>query len=266
MLYIVSTPIGNLKDITYRAVEVLQTVNVIYAEDTRRTTVLLNAYNIKKPLVSYHKYNEKQTVGEIVERLVNGEDIALVSDAGAPLISDPGCILVQELVKNNLQFTHISGACALISALILGGLSTERFIFIGFLPQKNKARKELLEKYKYLDVTLAFYSAPHNVKQDIADIYSVFGERTAVAVREISKVYEEREQFMLSQGLTKEPRGEYVILVSGYEDTKDFKNLTIEDHVQQYIDMGYSKIDAIKEVAKERGLKKNEVYNQVVKN
>ena len=230
MLYFVATPIGNLKDMSFRAVEVLSSVDKIACEDTRHSLTLLNAYNIKKPLFSYHKFNEKEVGEKIIECLKNGENIAVITDAGMPVISDPGNVLTKLLVDNGLEFTVIPGACACVSALVLSGLDSSRFCFLGFMPEKQGARKEFLERYKDLDLTLIFYSAPHDVKKDIESIYSVFGDRQAVAVKEITKVFESAERFNLKDGLSKEPKGEYVILVEG-KTQNNFDALNEKEHI-----------------------------------
>ncbi|MBQ9756475.1 MAG: 16S rRNA (cytidine(1402)-2'-O)-methyltransferase [Clostridia bacterium] len=260
MLYIVGTPIGNLKDISLRALEVLKSVDEIACEDTRHTLGLLNAYEIKKPLFSYHKFNEKESGEKLVEKLKAGKNIALVSDAGMPVISDPGNVLVNMLIENGLEFTVIPGACALISALILSGLDSSRFAFLGFLPEKNAQRTEYLERYKDLDMTLIFYSAPHDVKKDIASLYKVFGERRAVAVREITKLHETAESFNLANGLNGEPRGEYVLLVEGGKLENDNLKLSEKEHIDLYISQGMDKKEALKKVAKERGVSKSSLY------
>ena len=208
MLYLVGTPIGNLKDISLRAKEVLNAVDEIACEDTRHSLALLNHYDIKKPLVSYHKFNEIESGEKLVAKLKSGKNIALITDAGMPVISDPGNVLVNMLIENGLEFTVVPGACALVSALILSGLDSSKFCFLGFLPQKEKDKKEMLEKYKQLDITLIFYSAPHDIKKDIESIYSVFGDRRAVAVKEITKLYERAEHITLKENLKSEPKGE----------------------------------------------------------
>ncbi len=263
MLYFVATPIGNLKDMSFRAVEVLSSVDKIACEDTRHSLTLLNAYNIKKPLFSYHKFNEKEVGEKIIECLKNGENIAVITDAGMPVISDPGNVLTKLLVDNGLEFTVIPGACACVSALVLSGLDSSRFCFLGFMPEKQGARKEFLEKYKDLDLTLIFYSAPHDVKKDIESIYSVFGDRRAVAVKEITKVFENAERFNLKDGLSKEPKGEYVILVEG-KTQNDFNSLTEKEHIEMYLNKGLDKKEALKRVAKERGVSKSSLYKYTI--
>ena len=264
MLYFVGTPIGNLKDMSYRAVEVLSQVDEIACEDTRHSLGLLNAYGIKKPLTSYHKFNEREAGEKLIEKLKSGKNIALITDAGMPVISDPGNILTQMLVENGLEFTVVPGACAFVSALVLGGLDSSRFCFLGFMPAKSSERKEFLEKYKTLDMTLIFYSAPHDVKKDIESIYSVFGNRRAVAVKEITKLYEKVERFELKDNLSSEPKGEYVILVEGAKNENENLKLTEKEHIDLYISRGMDKKDALKQVAKERGVSKSSLYKYTI--
>ena len=264
MLYFVGTPIGNLKDISLRAIEVLKEVDEIACEDTRHSIGLLNAYEIKKPLFSYHKFNERESGEKLIEKLKAGKNIALITDAGMPVISDPGNILVNMLIENGLEFTVIPGACAFISALVLSGLDSSRFCFLGFMPQKATERKEFLEKYKDLDMTLIFYSAPHDIKKDIESIYKVFGDRKAVAVKEITKLYENAEHFNLATGLSKEPKGEYVLLVEGGKKENQNLSLTEKEHIDLYIKQGFDKKEALKMVAKERGVSKSSLYKYTI--
>lgn len=264
MLYIVGTPIGNLKDMSYRAVETLKSVDEIACEDTRHTLGLLNAYDIKKPLFAYHKFNERSASEKIVEKLKNGKNIALVTDAGMPLVSDPGCLLVKELIANDLEFTVVPGASAFICALIMSGLLDYRFDFVGFLPEKKSARKRLLEKYAEADCPLVFYCAPHDADETIAGLYEAFGNRKAVCVREITKTFEERVEFMLADGYNGEKKGEFVLIVDGAVESKKDCEMPVNEHIARYIAGGYSKKDAIKAVAKDRGVSKNEIYMQTV--
>ncbi len=264
MLYFVGTPIGNLKDISLRAIEVLKEVDEIACEDTRHSIGLLNAYEIKKPLFSYHKFNEKQSGEKLIEKLKDGKNIALITDAGMPVISDPGNILVNMLIENGLEFTVIPGACAFVSALVLSGLDSSKFCFLGFMPQKSSERKEFLEKYKDLDMTLIFYSAPHDISKDIESIYKVFGDRKAVAVKEITKLYENAEHFNLANGLSKEPKGEYVLLVEGGKKENPNLALTEKEHIELYIGQGFDKKEALKMVAKERGVSKSSLYKYTI--
>ena len=264
MLYFVGTPIGNLKDISLRAIEVLKEVDEIACEDTRHSIGLLKAYEIKKPLFSYHKFNEKQSGEKLIEKLKEGKNIALITDAGMPVISDPGNILVNMLIENGLEFTVIPGACAFVSALVLSGLDSSKFCFLGFMPQKASERKEFLEKYKDLDMTLIFYSAPHDISKDIESIYKVFGDRKAVAVKEITKLYENAEHFNLANGLSKEPKGEYVLLVEGGKKENQNLALTEKEHIELYISQGFDKKEALKMVAKERGVSKSSLYKYTI--
>ena len=264
MLYIVATPIGNLKDISLRALEVLKEADEIACEDTRHTLKLLNFYEIKKPLFSYHKFNENSACEKLLTKLSEGKNIALVSDAGTPVISDPGNILIKKLVENNIKYTVIPGACALVNGLVLSGFNSARFIFLGFLPKDNKKRSEILNNYSKAADTLIFYVSPHSYKKDISDIYKIFGERRAAIVREISKIHEEAVFLNLSDDI-KELLGEMVLIVEGAEQTENPLNgLSVEEHFDYYINSGFSKMQAVKAVAKDRNVNKNEIYMKVV--
>ena len=264
MLYFVATPIGNLKDITYRAVEVLNTVDEIGCEDTRHSLSLLNHLGIKKPLFSYHKFNELESVGKIISKLREGKNIAIISDAGMPCISDPGNILAKKLKTEGIEFTVIPGASAFTCALVLSGLDTDRFAFIGFLPEKKSAREELLEKYKNLDMTLIFYSAPHDVKKDVLTLYEVLGDRNATAVKEITKIHERGINFNLKEGFPEEPKGEFVLIVEGVKEEKAYLELTEKEHIEKYLLEGMDKKEALKRVAKERGVSKSSLYKYTI--
>lgn len=266
MLYLVATPIGNLKDITYRAVEVLKQVDEIACEDTRHSLTLLSAYGISKPLFSYHKFNENQSGEKLIQKLKEGKNVALITDAGMPVISDPGNILVNMLIENGLEYTVVPGACACVSALALSGLDASRFTFVGFLPQKQSDRKELLEKFKDVESTLIFYSAPHDVVKDVQTLYSVLGERKAVAVKEITKLHESVQPFLLSQGYPFQPKGEYVILVEKALKKDQFNHLSDKQLIDKYIQDGMDKKQALKQVAKERGVPKSQLYKLTVDN
>lgn len=264
MLYFVATPIGNLKDISYRAVEVLNSVDEIACEDTRHSLTLLSAYGIKKSLFSYHKFNEKEECEKIVQKLKDGKNIAVISDAGMPVISDPGSVLISALKENSLEFTVIPGANAALSALILSGLNAEKFCFLGFLPDKKSEREALLAEYKNLPATLIFYSAPHDVKKDTETLFSVLGERNAAAVKEITKIHERAEFFNLKDGFPSEPKGEYVLIVEGAKKGADYMDLSEEEHIKMYIDGGMDKKEALKRVAKERGVPKSSLYKYTI--
>ena len=261
MVSFVATPIGNLKDITLRALDTLREADVIFCEDTRHTIKLLNAYEIKKPLYACHKFNETEAAERILSAAREGKNVAVVSDAGTPVVSDPGNIVCRVLRDNGEPYTLIPGACAFIAALVLSALPADRFAFIGFLPDKKGEKVKTLEAYKDWTVTLAFHSAPQDVDKDIAAMYEVFGERKAVAVREITKLHEESREFMLSQGLDGEKRGEYVLLVEGAKEGENPLNaLSEEEHIRHYMAAGLPKKEALKKAAKDRGVSKSDLY------
>ena len=266
MLYFVSTPVGNLKDITLRALEVLKSVDLIACEDTRTSLKLLNHYEIKKPLISYHKFNEKVAGEKLLEELKSGKDVALITDAGTPVISDPGNVLCKILIENGVEYTVVPGATAFVPALLLSGMDASKFCFIGFLPEKKKDVEQVLEKYKNLDCTLIFYCAPHDVKKTVEVLHLYLGDRNAVAVKEITKLHERAIRFNLSDGYVEEnPRGEFVILVEGATERENPNlSLSIKDHIKLYVDRGFSNMDAVKQVAKERKLPKSEVYKHSI--
>lgn len=264
MLYFVGTPIGNLSDISYRAVEVLSQVDEIACEDTRHSITLLSKYDIKKPLFSYHKFNERESGEKLIEKLKQGKNIALITDAGMPVVSDPGNILVNMLIENQLEYTVIPGACAFVSALVLAGLDASRFCFLGFLPTKASDRQAFLERYKQLDTTLIFYCAPHDIQKDVKSIYQVLGDRKAVAVKEITKIHEGVQRFNLKDGYNFEPKGEYVLLVEGGKYTDQNADLTDQQLIDLYIEQGLDKKEALKRVAKERNKPKSELYKYTI--
>lgn len=262
MLYFVSTPVGNLKDVSLRALEVLQSVDLIACEDTRTSLKLLNHYEIKKPLVSYHKFNEKSSGEKLIAELQSGKDIALITDAGTPVISDPGNVLAKMLIDSGIEYTVVPGATAFVPALILSGMDASRFCFIGFIPEKKKDAEDLLSQYKNLEVTLIFYCAPHDIKKTVSLLYDNLGARNAVAVKEITKLHEKAIRFNLADEYPEEnPRGEYVIIVEGGKKAENPNlSLSIKEHINLYVEQGLSVMDAVKKVAKERKLPKPEVY------
>lgn len=260
MVSFVATPIGNLKDITFRAVETLQSADIIFCEDTRHSIKLLNAYDIKKPLKACHKFNEKEAAQEIIAQAKEGKNIAIISDAGMPVISDPGNILCGELKNAGVEYTVVPGANAFLSALILSAFPADKFVFIGFLPDKTGDIKKLLEKYKNLDLTLCFHVAPQDIDRNICALYSVFGDRKCCAVREITKLHEEVIPFTLAEGLKGEKRGEYVIIVEGAENKNPLNELSEKEHLLHYIQGGMDKKEALKQVAKDRGVAKSSLY------
>jgi len=218
VLYLVATPIGNLEDITYRAVKVLQSADLIAAEDTRKTKILLDHYNINRPMVSYYSYNEKARAPQLIEKLLTGQSIALVSDAGTPGISDPAFHIVQRALENGISVIPIPGPTAFISALIVSGLPTDRFVFEGFLPLK-KGRRTKFESLKLESRTIILYESPHRIRKTLTEIQNYFGNRNVVVARELTKKFEEIVrgpiQLVLSELEKKEPRGEYVVIIEG---------------------------------------------------
>jgi len=267
MLYFVATPIGNLKDISLRALEILKDVDIIACEDTRNSIKLLNYYDIRKKLISYHKFNEKNSADGIIRLLKEGKNIAIISDSGMPVISDPGETLITKLKQEDLPYTIIPGANAGLCALVLSGLSANRFTFVGFLPDDKKERRNILNSVKDHKETLIFYVAPHDVKRIVKELYMSLGLRRAVLVNEITKLYEKTFEFELCEELDYEPKGEYVLVVegNGLEAEDDYENITIEDHLKYYISLGYNKNEAIKKVSRQRNISKNEVYQVAIK-
>ncbi len=261
MIYFVATPIGNLKDITLRALETLKAADAIFCEDTRHTLRLLNAYEIKKPLFACHKFNEREAGEKILALSREGKEIAVVSDAGTPVVSDPGNTVCKILREAGEAYTLIPGPSAFVAALVLSALPADRFAFIGFLPDKQSEKRTLLERYKQLDMTLAFHCAPQDVDKDIRAMYEVFGDRRAVAVREITKIHEESVAFRLSEGFAGEKRGEYVLVVEGAGEKINPRNaLSPREHILSYISEGLDKKEALKRAAKDRGVAKSELY------
>ncbi len=275
VLYLVATPVGNLSDISARAVKVLREVDFIAAEDTRNSMRLLSYLGIQKPMVSYFEHN-KRSHGEIIcERLLNGEACALVTDAGTPAISDPGEDIVALCAEKGIKVTSIPGACAAILALTLSGLPTSKFCFEGFLSADKKERRERLERLKNNEYTLIFHEAPHKLKATLSDMCDIFGgERRISLCRELTKLNEEIFRTDLSQAVKfyseNSPRGEYVLVVDGGDvgivssQRDQLCSLSIEEHVGHYISSGMSKKDAIKATARDRGVPKNEIYMKMV--
>lgn len=272
-LYVVATPIGNLKDITLRALEVLESVDLIAAEDTRHTLKLLNHFSIKKPLTSYYEHNKQYKGAQIIAQLLEGKHVALVSDAGTPVISDPGELLIQECVENDIPIVTVPGACAAVSALTLSALHTRRFVFYGFLSAKAKERTEELEQLKYEEKTLIFYEAPHKLKQTLKDMRNIFGNRRISVCREMTKKYEQVLRFTLEEAISyfeeEEPKGEFVLVVSGSEEKKaedfnPFAEMSVREQVHFYMQSGMEKKDAIKKCALERDVPKRDVYKEMI--
>lgn len=273
-LLVVPTPIGNLSDLSDRVREALQTADLIACEDTRTTGRLLKHVGSKVPAISYHMHNERARSPEILEALAAGKTVALVSDAGMPGVSDPGQILIQDAIAAGYEVTVIPGPSAFVTALVGSGLPTERFSFIGFLEKNRSRRKAQLEEVKDRPETLILYEAPHRIREFLAALLDVLGDRRICLAREISKLHEEYERGRITEILTryetKEPRGEYVVIVEGKtaeqaesEAQERLAGVSVEDQVRNLMAQGASKMDAVKQVAKERGMKKNEVYMAV---
>lgn len=270
-LYLVATPIGNLEDITLRALKILKEVDLIAAEDTRHTLKLLNHFEIKKPLISYYKQTEKIKSDILIDKLFEGKNIALVSDAGTPGISDPGAEIVKKAIENNIEINPIPGACAAINGLIASGLDTTEFHFIGFLPVNKKEKLEKLEKISKINSTLIFYEAPHKLIKTLESIKEVLGDRNIVLARELTKIHEEFIRGTISEIINnyKEIKGEFVIIVEKNEIVDENKiilnNLTLEEHYKYYEEKGLEKKEIIKKIAKDKNTNKNEIYQYFLK-
>ena len=270
-LYLVATPIGNLADISERAIKVLSEVDFIAAEDTRNSLKLLSALGIRNELVSYHEHNKKASGERLVARLMNGESCALITDAGMPAISDPGEDVVMLCAEAGITVSVIPGACAAVSALSVSGLGTRRFAFEGFLSANKGERKKQLEKVKSDDRTLIFYEAPHKLKATLQDMADAFGNDRKISLcRELTKLNEEIKRTTLGEAIAfysvNEPRGEYVLIVEGFsgeiieDSVQALLSLTPEEHVKAYENDGLARMDAIKKAAKDRGMSKSELY------
>lgn len=269
-LYLVATPIGNLEDITLRAIKVLKKVDLIAAEDTRQTLKLLNHLEISKKLISYHRHNEDVKKELLIEKLLEGQDIAVVTDAGTPAISDPGEEIVKEAIKNNINIVPIPGACALINALIASGLDTKEFSFYAFLPLNKKLRKHKFEEIKKDGKTAIIYEAPHKLINTLNDILNNLGDRKIVLARELTKIHEEfirgKVTEIINNFKDKEPKGEFIILIEGIKikEENNLNNLSLEEHYKYYANQGLEKKEIIKKIAKDRNVNKNEIYKEFI--
>lgn len=272
-LYLCATPIGNLGDITYRCVEVLQGVDLIAAEDTRRTLGLLNHLKIEKPMTSYFEHNKKEKGEYLISEMKNGKNIALVSDAGTPAISDPGEDLVRMCAEQGIDVVPIPGAVAGINALIASALATQRFTFEGFLTVNRRGRNEHLSSLKDEQRTMIFYEAPHKLMSTLRDMLAVLGDRRITLCREITKIHEEFFRTTLTKAIERysenPPRGEFVLVVEGKnsaelekEKQESWQDMSVCDHVQMYLRGGMAEKDALKAVAKDRGVSKRDIYNE----
>ena len=279
MLYLCATPIGNLKDITERVIETLSQVDLIAAEDTRNSIHLLSHLNIKTPMTSYHEFNKTEKARVLIDKMMSGENIALITDAGTPAISDPGEVLVRMCLSEGITVTSLPGPAACITALTLSGLSTRRFCFEGFLPSEKSDKKELnevLEELKRETRTVIIYEAPHRLKRTLKILHDAIGDRRMTICRELTKKFETVLPTTIEKAMemydSEEPRGEYVLVIEGRsrEDIKNeeiasFENMSIEEHMAMYESRGMDRKEAMKAVAKDRGVSKRNIYESLIK-
>jgi len=275
-LYLCATPIGNLEDITLRVIRTLKEVDLIAAEDTRNTIKLLNHFEIKTPMTSYHEYNKTEKAAFLVKKMEEGTNIALVTDAGTPGISDPGEEIVRQAYAAGICVTSLPGACACITALTLSGLPARRFSFEAFLPHDKKERRTILDSLKTETRTIILYEAPHHLKATLNELHNALGERNITLCRELTKIHEAVQQFTLSSAIEyyqqNEPKGEYVLILEGIAQkvldarkSAKWESLSISEHLDIYFQKGLSKKEAMKEVAKDRGVPKREIYQKLLK-
>ncbi len=275
MLYLCATPIGNLSDITNRVVDTLRSVDIIAAEDTRNSIKLLNRFDIKVPLTSYHEYNKYDKAEELIEKMRNGADVALITDAGTPAISDPGQVLTDMCHKAGIKVTSLPGPCAVVTALSLSGLDTRRFAFEGFLPSGKKERREIISQLKEEMRTTVLYEAPHHLVATLTELYEHLGNRNIAICRELTKKFEEVMRLGLEDALKfygeHEPKGEYVIVMEGRsreeakkERADDFRSIDINEHMAMYEQQGMDRKEAMKRVAADRDIPKREVYRMLL--
>lgn len=275
VLYLCATPIGNLEDMTFRAIRILKEVDLIAAEDTRNSIKLLNHFEIKTPMTSYHEFNRYDKAVELVDKLRTGVNIALITDAGTPGISDPGEELVRQAVEAGITVIPIPGAAACVNALIMSGQPTRRFAFEAFLPRDKKERAAILEELKTETRTIVMYEAPHHLRSTISDLYEVLGDRDISICRELTKKHEEMTKTTIKSVVSfledNEPRGEYVLVIRGAdpeelkkEKQESFLEMTIEEHMAMYEAQGIDRKEAMKMVAKDRGVSKRDIYNALL--
>ena len=268
ILYIVATPIGNLEDITLRAIRILKEVDLIAAEDTRYTLKLLNHFNISKSMISYHRHNEEIRVEGLINQIKEGKNIAIVSDAGTPGICDPGEIIIKKCIEENIKVVPIPGACAMINALIVSGIDTDEFTFLSFLPLNKKNRKNKLQEIEKSNKTIILYEAPHKLKNTLNDLKNILENRKVVIAREITKIHEEYVRGTVEEILkiVDNLRGEMIIIIerNNFKEENELNNLTLEEHFEFYKDKGMEKKDIIKKIAKDRNVNKNEIYKYFI--
>lgn len=268
-LYIVATPIGNLEDITIRAINILKNVDLIAAEDTRHTLKLLNHFDISKPLISYHRHNEDVKTEKLMNKLKEGKNIALVSDAGTPGICDPGEEVIKKCIEEHIKIVPIPGAVAMINALICSGLDTNEFVFLGFLPLNKKNRQEKLNQIKNETKTLILYEAPHKLENTLKELKQIISDRKIVLARELTKIHEEylREDIDILIQKAENIKGEIVLIIEGskIQEENSILNMPLEEHYNYYEKEGLSKKEIIKKIAKDRNVNKNEIYQYFLK-
>ncbi|NLP14690.1 MAG: 16S rRNA (cytidine(1402)-2'-O)-methyltransferase [Clostridium sp.] len=275
ILYLVATPIGNLEDITLRALRILKEVDFIAAEDTRQTLKLLNHFDIKKPLVSYYEHNKVVKGNYLVGQLLDGKSIALVSDAGTPGVSDPGEDIVKLCIENDIQVTMVPGPVAAVTGLVVSGLSTGRFVFEGFLPMNKRQRKDRINSLRNETRTIILYEAPHKLIYTLKDLYEALGNRRITMARELTKKFEEVIRCSLKEAVAKyddeSPRGEYVLIIEGISEEKileekksEWDAMTVEEHYEMYIAKGLEKKEAMRKVAQDRGISRRDVYKKLL--
>lgn len=275
ILYLCATPIGNLQDMSFRVSETLKSVDLIAAEDTRNSIKLLNHYDIHTPMTSYHEFNKYDKANVLIDELKGGKNIALITDAGTPAISDPGEVLVKMAREEGITVTSLPGPCALITALTLSGLPTRRFIFEGFLPKEKKERKEVLKSLEKETRTVILYEAPHHLKGTLKELQEALGDREIVLCRELTKKFEEAVSFTISSAAeyyeSHEPKGEYVLVIRGMDEEElsalkkeSFENMTIAEHVAMYEAQGLERKEAMKKAATDRGISKRDVYQALL--
>jgi 16S rRNA (cytidine1402-2'-O)-methyltransferase len=275
ILYLVATPIGNLEDMTYRAVRILQEADLIAAEDTRNSIKLLNHFEIQTPMTSYHEFNKYDKAEVLIQKLLAGESIALITDAGTPGISDPGEVLVEKCYQAGVTVVPVPGACAAVNALIASGQPTRRFAFEAFLPAEKKERKEILTSLAQETRTMVLYEAPHRLKKTLEELLDALGDRELTVCKELTKKHETFLKTTIEQAVSyfaeNEPRGEYVLIIKGKsmaelkeEQAADWEKYTIEEHLRLYMEDGFSKKEAIKKVAQDRNVAKRDIYRQAM--
>lgn len=263
-LYLIPTPIGNMDDITLRSIKIIETVEILFCEDTRTTGLLLNHLGIKKKMISNHKFNEQNNKNKIIEYLEKGFDVGLVSDRGMPIISDPGYILTKHVAELGYNVVSLPGATAFVPALTSSSINSEHFLFYGFLNSKRNERIKELEKLKYEPYTIIFYESPHRIKESISDLKNILGNNRDISIsREITKKHEEIYRGKMSDVLeyVENIKGELVIIVSGNNSEENYDDIDIHEHIDLYVKQNMKIMDAIKQVAKDRNMKKSDVYD-----